>query len=62
MTKNDCRFTVELIGDGGGSYPVFGRENAKLSSIWSSQLCWFMPGSSVLITNTNTGECKVFTR
>ena len=62
MTNNNCRFTVELIGDGCGSYPVFARKNAKLESIWKSQLCWFIAGSSVLITNTKTGESKVFVR
>ena len=62
MTNNECRFTVELISDGCGSYPVFARENTKLETIWSSQLCWFIAGSSVLITNTKTGESKVFVR
>jgi hypothetical protein len=43
------------------SYTVLGNENTTFETVWASQKCWFMPGTTVTITD-DKGNSKIFRR
>lgn len=52
-------FTIRRVG-GNKEQKVYGKPWNTLESVWSSELCWYMPGSHVIVTNTETGESQEF--
>ena len=54
-------FTIRRVGSD-HEQKVYGKPWNTLKSVWQSQLCWYMPGSHVVVTNTETGESKEFIR
>jgi predicted GH43/DUF377 family glycosyl hydrolase len=43
------------------SYMVTGNENTTLETVWASQKCWFMPGTTVTVTD-DKGNSSTFRR
>lgn len=52
-------FTIRKVGSD-HEQKVYGEPWNTLEVIWKSQLCWYMPGSCVIVTNTETGEHQEF--
>ena len=58
MTK-EIIFTIRKVGKD-KEQKVYGNLWNTLEVIWKSELCWYMPGSHVVVTNTETGESQEF--
>lgn len=52
-------FTIRKVGQD-KEHIVYGHSWDTLEIVWLSQLCWYMPGSHVIVTNTETGESQEF--
>lgn len=54
-------FTIRKVGNN-KEQNVYEKPWNTLESVWQSQLCWYGPGSNVVVTNTETDESQEFTR
>ena len=52
-------FTIRKVGSD-QEQNVYGYSYNSLEGVWQSQLCWYSPGSHVVVTNTETGESQAF--
>lgn len=52
-------YTIRKVGED-KEQKVYGEPWNTLEGVWLSQLCWYSPGSHVVVTNTETGESQEF--
>lgn len=53
---------VIISSPSGRTFSIEAQRNQTFDIIWASVKSWFMPGSVVTITNTETGESRRFSR
>lgn len=52
-------YTIRKVGSD-HEQKVYAMSWNTLEAVWWSQLCWYSPGSHVVVTNTETGESQEF--
>lgn len=59
MKSKEVIFTIREAGSDKKQI-VYGNPWNTCETAWSSQMCWYSPGSHVIVTNTETGESQEF--
>ena len=57
---NQALYTIRKVGSN-NELMVYAYDWSTFESVWLSQMCWYAPGTEVIITN-EAGESKKFVK